>query len=212
MQDKQEFERRVLADDLSREDVLSQIWALMEEGALDGQSPLHIPVVATVDSRGAPQARILVLRKVDPVRRVLGFSTDARSSKVADLSHTSGVSVVFYDPSTRTQIRAQGRSSVHRGDKIAEEAWQVASVMARRCYRCSPGPGTAVTSSTSGLPSEMLQNSIDETDIARGFENFVFAKMSVERLDWLYLTSDGNRAARFEWDADGKLESTWRIP
>ena len=212
MEDTQDFEQRVLADDVSREDVLSRIWALLAEGVSDVQSPFHIPVVATVDPQGAPQARIVVLRKFDPVRRIVGFSTDARSSKIVDLTDTSSVSVVFYDPATRTQIRAQGRSQVHRNDQTAQEAWQAASEMARRCYRCSPGPGTAVASPTSGLPPEALLSSINDTDIASGYENFAFVETLVERLDWLYLTSDGNRAARFEWDADGKLESSWRIP
>jgi hypothetical protein len=34
----------------------------------------------------------------------------------------------------------------------------------------------------------------------------------LDRIDWLFLGIEGNRAARFEWDWAGELTATWRVP
>ena len=38
-------------------DILAHAWSLLVRGGADRKSPLHTPVVASVDAAGLPQAR-----------------------------------------------------------------------------------------------------------------------------------------------------------
>ncbi|NJR71990.1 MAG: hypothetical protein HC782_02445 [Gammaproteobacteria bacterium] len=42
-------------------------------------------------------------------------------------------------------------------------------------------------------------------------ENFCLIHVAVDLLDWVYLSSEGNRRAQFSW-ANGELTSQWLAP
>ena len=206
------FEQQLLEGALRLDDVLLMIWGLLEEGTRSRKTAMHLPVIATVDADGAPQARTVVLRRVDRTTRMIGFNTDQRSFKVAEIKSQSCVSALFYDPAQKTQIRAQGSALVHHQDSAAEAAWAQATNLAKRCYSCAPGPGTQTDGPTSGLPAALLDMPFDAADVAGGYENFAVVEINISQLDWLYLTVDGNRAARFQWSSGGTMSASWQIP
>jgi pyridoxine/pyridoxamine 5'-phosphate oxidase len=79
--------------------ILAHAWTLLVRGGADRKSPVHTPVIASVDEHGLPHARVMVLRKADPAAATLRLHTDARSPKVAP--HSKRVSARAPHRSTR---------------------------------------------------------------------------------------------------------------
>jgi pyridoxamine 5'-phosphate oxidase len=63
--------------------------------------------LATVDARGRPAVRVVLLKGVDP--RGFVFFTDARSRKGRELQTNDRASAVFYWHRTGRQVRVEGR-------------------------------------------------------------------------------------------------------
>ena len=206
------FQKQVLDGVLPLDDILTTAWSLLEEGVIKRKSPMHLPVIATVDPQGTPRARTVVLRRVDRAVRLISFNTDWRSAKVEEINAQPVASALFYDPEQKTQLRTQGQAVVHHHNHVTEAAWAQATDLAKRCYSCAPGPGTSSEGPTAGLPSALIHQPFDAADVAGGYENFAVVEVKISQLDWLYLTVDGNRAARFIWSPDGEMSATWLIP
>jgi len=66
--------------------VLDAVWSALARGVQDRWTPWALPMLATVGSRGQPEARVIALRGADREARTLTFHTDARSGKVAALA------------------------------------------------------------------------------------------------------------------------------
>jgi pyridoxamine 5'-phosphate oxidase len=190
---------------------LKEAWRQLERGVTNRNAPFHTPVVATLDADGAPDARVMVLRQVDPIRRTLRFHSDARSPKAVNLAASKPASVLAYDPRRKLQLRLQGQASFASKGPLANAAWAASSLSSRRCYLSSEAPGVAVATPTSGLPDGMEERSPTLEESQAGRANFGVLVVDVEAIDWLYLAHQGHRRARFSWDS-GQLAATWLMP
>ncbi|MDW8443320.1 MAG: hypothetical protein RML45_02665 [Acetobacteraceae bacterium] len=85
--------------------LLDDTWRGLVRAAADRRHPWRTPVLATVAADGAPNARTVVLRAVDPITRRLRLHTDRRSAEGSPRSRASRAS-----PSC-SGIRARGCSS-----------------------------------------------------------------------------------------------------
>jgi hypothetical protein len=188
--------------------ILAHAWSLLVRGGADRKSPVHTPVVASVDAHGMPQARVMVLRKADPASGTLRFHTDARSPKVAQLDGQP-VSVLAYHAGEQVQVRISGTARIARGDD-AEALWNQSTLFARRCYLAEQAPGTAMPGPASGLPAwiEGQQPSAEQIEPAQ--ENFAVLWIDVTAIDWLHLANSGHRRARF--CADDGWAGAWVAP
>jgi pyridoxamine 5'-phosphate oxidase len=65
-------------------------------------------VLATVDGRGYPSARVVLCKEIDPVRGCILFYTNYRSRKGRELDATGRAAVVFHWDHRRRQVRAEG--------------------------------------------------------------------------------------------------------
>ncbi len=65
--------------------------------------------LATADAKGAPSARIVLLKGVE--ERGFVFFTDYRSRKAAELEANPQAALVFYWPELERQVRVTGRAS-----------------------------------------------------------------------------------------------------
>lgn len=188
--------------------ILAHAWSLLVRGGADRKSPVHTPVVASVDAHGLPQARVMVLRKADAASGTLRFHTDARSPKVAQLDGQP-VSVLAYHAGEQVQVRISGTARIARGDD-AEALWNQSTLFARRCYLAEQAPGTAMPGPASGLPAwiEGQQPSAEQIEPAQ--ENFAVLWIDVTAIDWLHLANSGHRRARF--CADDGWAGAWVAP
>ena len=200
------------------EDLYKEIWASLSAAVDDGTAPYRCPVVATVGGRGQPSARVMILRGADLSKRSLRFYTDVRSSKAkAILSKENGkatAEVVFYDPVVMRQVRARGFVNVlDDGDTLL--AWRHVPFGQRLVY-CTPEAGKLVEEPDSGLPEQLLDESISQQNrdamSEAGQPNFMCFDVLLESMDWLDLRRDGNVAARFERMQQHSPAAAWFIP
>ncbi len=102
--------------------ILAHAWTLLVRGGADRKSPVHTPVIASVDENGLPHARVMVLRKADPAAATLRLHTDARSPKVAQLNGKP-VAVLAYHPAEQVQLRIAGTARVLTDDEVVDGFW-----------------------------------------------------------------------------------------
>ena len=194
-------------DDLSR--VLDSAWVLLGRGSADRRSPLHTPVVASVGVGGAPEARVMVLRKAERATGLLRFHTDARSPKVAALDGRP-VAVLGYHPGEAVQLRLTGVAEVVRDGPEVDAIWAQSTEFARRCYMVEAGPGTPLPAPGSGLRQDVEGRKPELTELVPARANFAIVKVGVTRLDWLHLAQAGHRRAVF--DAGDGWAGGWVVP
>ena len=121
------------------EDTLAWALALVARGVADRRHPFHTPVLATTGLDGAPQARTVVLRGIDPATHQLRLHTDARAGKVAELA-AEPRHPMFYMPA-RIAVRL-GSATLHgtmpwRRSLGGQQGFQP------MCYASEPAPGQA---------------------------------------------------------------------
>lgn len=173
--------------------------------------PFRKPILATVDGKGAPKARISILRDLVWVEQSLRIHTDARSSKVQEMAAQPNVILVFYDPRVEVQVQLSGRATVHLDDDYGDKAWAAASPSSLRAYLGDALSGALSQTPLSGLPSD-VEGLIPPADrIAEGRKNFAAIEVRFEQIDWLFLSPSGNRRARFATE-DEKWTGIWLVP
>ncbi|ACA20155.1 pyridoxamine 5'-phosphate oxidase-related FMN-binding [Methylobacterium sp. 4-46] len=190
-------------DDLSA--CLAEAWRRLAEGAANRRGAFHTPTVATVGLDGAPRLRTVVLRGADPAGRRLRFHTDRRAAKVAEIAREPRVALHAYEPTAKIQLRLDGLAAVHAEGPVVEGAWEAALPMSRVCYGIAPGPGTPIPRADAyALPPD--------EEAARGDRaNFRVVLVTVARMEFLYLSAEGHRRARFSWEGDA-MTATWLAP
>ncbi|NQW78964.1 MAG: pyridoxamine 5'-phosphate oxidase family protein [Chitinophagaceae bacterium] len=183
-------------------------WIQLVNGAIKSRSPFHTPCVATLNNSEVSM-RTVVLRKALPLLKELRFHTDTRSNKWKELQNNDSISALFYDPSTRVQIRVKGKVILHFNDEMTSEAWQKTSLSSRRCYLTEASPSSFSTIPTSGLSEEVEQEDFTLAESEVGAQHFGIVTIQVKSLEWLWLNHAGHRRAFFDYVNDSYR---WMIP
>ena len=190
--------------------VLDEVWAMLKKGAARFNDPFHCPVLGTSHEEGC-NLRTVILRQFNLPERILVCHTDARAPKAREIKEFNRVAWLFYHPRKKVQLRISGKATLHAADQFADDQWAAAGITSRLNYAASEPPGTSVDKPTSGLP-DFLKNKVStllESEKAR--RHFMSIACQIDSLDWLRLSLQGNRRARFAWDEKG-MRSTWVIP
>jgi pyridoxamine 5'-phosphate oxidase len=191
-------------DDLT--ETLAESWRLIARGVADRRSAFHHPTVATIGLDGRPRLRTVILRACDVSRRTLRFHTDVRSEKIGEIGRDPRVSLHFYDPSSKIQLRLDGAATVNTDNAVADAAWAESRDFSRQTYGITPGPGTVIAAGADfALPE------VNDEATAPGRVNFSAVTVEIERLEWLYLASAGHRRAKFAW-SNSLIEAKWLAP
>lgn len=201
------------ADPTSLDAILDAAWAMLRRGAADPRDDWHWPVIATAGEDGAPQARVVVLRAVDPARQRLEVHTDRRSGKAAQLARDARAQLVFHHGRRRVQLRVDARARLHFDDAVADAAWARLSPESRATYAGPLAPGTPLATADGGTAP---------TGDGDGRAHFVVLALDVLRFDWLQLSRPQHRRARFAFatDADqrgpdaarAEVRAHWTVP
>jgi len=196
------FKREKKVESTDPSEIRAAVYAQLAAAVAERKSALRTPTLATVGRDGRPRARTVVLRSVDSNGHRVGFHTDARSDKFAELRADPRAALHFYDAAAKTQIRIEGTATLHCRDAIAKAAWQTARRSARRTYASEPAPGAAL---------DAPDGAAFAADDAASFERFAVAILQIETLDWLYLRAAGHRRLQFARAADA-LVPRWLAP
>lgn len=162
-------------------------WAMLAAAVQDRRVAFHEAAVATVTAEGRPAVRTVVLRAADRAAGTVGFHTDKRSHKFAELGAGPSAEILFYDHDAKVQVRLRGSTSLHNDDPLAATVWARTSEMSRQCYRQKVGPGTPLEASDAAAGEALSE--------AAGFANFVVVSVAIVELEWLYLAAAGHRRA-----------------
>lgn len=191
-------------EEVTLEAIPKTAWQLLEAGARRAADPLHTACIATV-AKGRPKVRTVVLRHVEPEQRCLGCHTNTRAAKVAELRATPQMSWHFYDRARKLQLVLSGSAVIHTDDGFADTCWTNSTDSAQACYNRTDLPGDAV----SEPPPAPVR--VDATTEAAARSQFAVVRCHIDSLEWLYLTNEGHRRARFSWDG-GECSGTWITP
>ncbi|MGO4622862.1 pyridoxamine 5'-phosphate oxidase family protein [Ensifer sp. 2YAB10] len=190
---------------MNLEEVDVSAWSSLETAAKDPQSGLRFVNLCSVDAAGRPQARIVVLRRVDRAARLLEIHTDTRSPKWLELSRNPFATVLGFCASTRVQLRLAGTIRLHSpGSDLAERAWSELSAWTKNTYAGGP-------------PGDEPGNGGSVPGAARGDADgkafFGVISFRADTLDWFELRRADNRRAVFEYgDLGGLVASRWINP
>lgn len=151
-------------------------WQMLVRATRDRKSGWRSPVLSTVGLDGAPRARVIVLRKAEPVAGLLWLHTDARSAKLAELRADPRAALTFWDARRALQLRVEGRAAVDVDAALTADAWAGVPEASRRNYATVEAPGSLCVGEVfHGAPGEA---------------NFALIGVRVERLEWLWLGPD----------------------
>ncbi|MBC7506121.1 MAG: pyridoxamine 5'-phosphate oxidase family protein [Sandarakinorhabdus sp.] len=190
-------------------EALDMAWRLLGRGAADRRSPVHTPVVTSVDGDGSPDARVMVLRSADRGAALLRFHTDARSPKCAALDGAA-VSVLAYHPGEAVQLRLAGTARILVQGAEVDRIWAASTPFARRCYLLEAAPGSPLPAPGSGLPAWVEGRKPEVAELVPARANFALVMVDVAAVDWLHLAQAGHRRARFAV-GDG-WQGAWVVP
>lgn len=201
----------VINNDTNLSDVMEAILILLDDAATNRKSPMHTPSVASVDANNSPNQRVMVLREFEIENRVMRFHTDIRSPKVTEIKANDAISILAYHPEKRMQLKLYGHAQIYNEGDAVTEAWMQTDTMGRRVYMCEPGSGSKSSASSSGISPELQSRrpTMEESELGR--KNFAIMMVTIDQIDWMFLSSKGNRAAQFHHHNES-WSGQWLIP
>jgi pyridoxamine 5'-phosphate oxidase len=194
--------------DYNLDELEKDCWIQLLNGAIKSKNPFHTFSVATFNN-GEISMRTVVLRKVFPLSRTLHFHTDIRSTKWKELHINNSISCLFYDTSSRTQLRLKGKANFKFNDEMSSEAWQKTTLSSRRCYLTHSSPSSFTELPISGLSDQIEQENFTLEESEIGQQNFGIVFIQVESIEWLWLNHAGHRRAFFNYINNS---NSWMIP
>ena len=92
-------------------------------------------------------------------------------------------------------------ATLHSNDAVADTRWSSSALTSLRAY-LGDTPGAVVPSASSGLPEHLQGRAPTAAEASLGRANFAALQVEVQRVEWLYLHSRGQRRAQFEWQVN----------
>ncbi len=177
-------------------------WVQLGSAATDKRSGLRYVSLCSVDTAGHPQARLVVLRRVETAARTIEFHTDTRSPKWREFAAYPFATVLGFSAEVQLQLRLQGRVRLHGpGSMLATKAWQNLPHWTRVTYRGGP-PGEETDCET---PEELSTCALG--DDGEGQSVFGLLVFKAYHLDCFQLGRPANKRSLFAYDEAGTLVS-----
>lgn len=171
------------------QEIRQQIWKELGRASVDRHHAWRTPVLATLGCDGSPNARTVVLRKVDTNQQTLCFYTDARSAKVSELTKEPKAALTFWSGRLNWQLRVKVEISVATDGPELQALWQrVQQSASAGDYMATEAPGTERPTGFS-----TAQN-------LSGDHHFALLNAQVLQMDWLELGRGGHRRSSMSAD------------
>lgn len=185
---------------------------MLAEAPADPGSGWRLPVLATTSREQTPRQRIVVLRHVDMAARLIVAHTDRRSAKFAEIQARSATSWLFWDAARKVQLVLQGKAELHTHSEFAERIWNHEPESSLRGYLAPYEPGRIMAAAEVNLPESVRGRIPDRQELHAGKKNFAVISCLVSSAECVILRSNGNLRARFQYSADGNVQSDWLAP
>ena len=179
---------------------------LLTSGANLKKSDFRTPTLSTISEKNIPNSRIIILRDFFYPTWQLLFHSDKRSKKIYEIKKNSNLCLVFYDKKEKIQLRVMGKGKIL---KNYNNSWQKLGAFSKYNYACYKNPGETSEVPTSGINDEF------KNDPRKSFKNFSTILVSINLIDWLYLSKLGNRRAEIKINRKSGVIATnkkWLFP
>ncbi|QKZ14041.1 pyridoxamine 5'-phosphate oxidase family protein [Spirosoma sp. KUDC1026] len=184
-------------------------WQQLAEAPEAEKNSFKTMTVATCTHNGA-DARITVLRKVDPKRKYVWFHTDARAEKVIQLETFPNAGLLFWDAEKQVQLRLTVETRLHTDDFVADDQWAELSPSSRKLYLSEKKPGIELPAPYPGFPEQFTNELPSESASEAGRNNFAVIECRVLNMEYLHLSRQGQTRAMFQYEPVVKL--SWLAP
>ncbi|WP_163380740.1 pyridoxamine 5'-phosphate oxidase family protein [Cyclobacterium sp. SYSU L10401] len=184
-------------------DALRDVWAAVRHewhrATLDHKHPFRFVSLATL-SGDQPDVRYLVLREMDEQHRFYCY-TDSRSQKIVQLRENPALSLLFYHPKKRCQVKVQGTANIHQQNKLSRRHWDKVQGEAQKAYQASLHPGEEIDGPTEAHSWEAEQ----------GDDHFVVLEIQPKTVDCLQLNGLSHLRAVFKLEGNS-WTAQWLAP
>ncbi len=153
---------------------------------------------ATVDERGIPHNRTVVMRQFDANRSAIEFVTDSRSKKCHHLKHQKKSSICWYLADTREQYRMVGQAEVitlKTDNRKVKAQWKELSDNTQKQFLIDR-PGRPLTH-----PSDLTPLSSCSPPV-----NFVVVSLIVDNVDYLDISQYPHLRQTYFRDTDNNWQ------
>jgi len=152
-------------------DLWEQAWQLIQIGIRHRQHDFHYMTVATPESQQHINLSTVICRYANPQQLTVGYHTDQRKTPSKLSQSNPPISLLWYSPLEKIQVRARGQMRIHHQDDVCETVWQGMSPLSKRCY--------------AKLPS-------GESCANKAFEHFCVIRAQLEQLEYFRTSIHGN--------------------
>ena len=150
----------------------------LEESLVEKEHPWRVFTLSTVDDAGRPQSRSVVMREVESQNWLLRFYSDSRSPKILQLQHNPNVSLCFWNPLLKQQLRAEGVARLMSDMKAIDARWQ--------SVKDGPTVGDYTTKLAPGSEVDPLVEFVEENW-------FCVVEIKISSFDLLQLNREGHQ-------------------
>ncbi len=184
------------------DDILKTIISELKNGVKNREHPYHLLAISNINLLGEPEVRNVVHRDCDFNERKIFFHTDYRCKKVAEIAKNNRVSLLFYSPLTKMQLRIKALSKIHYNNEITAVKWGQTQPRSKECYS---------QANISGLELSLPEPKIFD-DLEAGYKNFAVCENIFSEIDCLILHHQGHKRYKFLWNDNNNLSITQIAP
>ncbi len=177
---------------LSADQVKQQLDENLRRAVVDNRHSFRQLVLSTYSPAGYPESRYVILRAYNG--GIFTVFSDRRTQKLASIEKHAKVSLLFYHPSRKVQLRVYGNAII---EPQTDKYW--AKVARKQDYNTVQAPGTPIDQ-----PSYEMKEPEDGS-------YFSVLKVHPETMDVLQLGRDQHLRLSFALK-DGKWQGTWLVP
>lgn len=110
------------------------------------ENPLKFCVLGSIGLDNTPQTRLIGLREITDDFEFMLY-TDERSNKVSQIRANPKVSLLFYHPEKKLQLKIDGIASIIKDQDLIKEKWLKISPKAQKDYTTESTPGSKLSTS-----------------------------------------------------------------
>jgi general stress protein 26 len=156
-----------------------EVLGQLKRAVADRKHPFREVVISTIRPDGTPNSRTVILRGFSDADGQLMIYTDIRSDKVEEIRHSNRVSMLFYHPSKKLQLKVFGEAEIHHKDAVAESEWEKSGKRGASSYISELQPGREI-----GRPEEGWQKHPADS------RNFAVILIHIHSIEFLQLNGN----------------------
>ena len=163
----------------------------LEIGLTEKDHPFRYCTLGTVGLDKMARLRTIVLRAINTNLK-LTFFTDKCSKKIIHITENNKVSVLFYHPEKRIQLKIEGIGTVIKDPKILQDYWTTIPDHSKKEYTTSSAPGSIIKSN-------------NEIEYLNEDNYFCIVNIEPHKIEYLKLDQQNHIRVRFSLKND-----TWK--